>query len=148
MRVLTKLFILLTIGHLLTQYTLAQTEDALIKTSLPSQHIFSIVTTSNGLIAGEYDGRIWDQPYNGLFVSNDKGESWAPLALQGRGITDLCFQEGVLYAATYYTHSDVHADGVAGLFISDDLGETYRHADLDFATSNVEVPGDAIFVGG
>ena len=122
---------------------IAQTEGAPEKTALESNRISSVENVRNGLLVGEFDARLWDNPYNGLYLSRDLGFSWDQAGLAGRGITDIAQSTKRLYVATYYT-----IDGLQGLFYSDDLGKTFHHAGLDFASSAVASSGDIVLLGG
>lgn len=99
-------------------------------------------TTPWGIAAGEYDSRIWLNPYNGIFISKDLGNTWVPFGLSGRGITDIEYANGKIYATTYYFQ-----DGIAGLFISKDAGNTWFHVGENISAANVSASGDAVLLG-
>ncbi len=153
MRALIFLLVLVTIEATLTQNPKAQSESAQVnppyeKTNLSSTHVTSLLTLPNGLLAGEFDARPWLNPYNGIYLSRDLGDSWTELGLAGRGVTDLAFDNDLLLASTYYHIYD--SDGVkkVGLFISNDKGKTFKHAGLNFSTSQVEASNETIYLGG
>lgn len=142
-RIFISLVFALSTWHLIVSRVTASEEGALSKTSLSSQRTSVITTLPHGILVGEFDGRIWNQPYNGLFISQDLGESWETLGLEGRGITDISYHGGRLYVSTYY-----NIGNQIGLFISSDGGISYHHAGLDFSSSRVEAVQDAVYVGG
>lgn len=125
-----------------TSETLAQ-ESVWIKKSPNSTYISTIETTPWYLLAGENDGRIWQYPFNGIYKSEDFGETWQMLGLLDCGVTDIEYFDGIIYAATYYKQ-----EGISGLFISDDKGESFLHAGLSFASSNVAATSNTVFLGG
>jgi photosystem II stability/assembly factor-like uncharacterized protein len=63
-------------------------------------------TYQNKMIAGTYGG---------VFLSTDKGQTWKPLGLQGKSVTDIVFLDSTTFVST---------DG-NGIFRSFDLGKTW-----------------------
>jgi murein DD-endopeptidase MepM/ murein hydrolase activator NlpD len=105
-------------------------------------HISSIETTPYGLILGEYDTRLWTEPFNGIHISKDLGETWQIHALGDRGVTDLKYYKGKIYATTYYNVSEL-----LGLFVNEE-DETWTHIGPEFSASAVDRDSGAIYLGG
>ncbi len=137
------LVVILLLGSLITKYSVAQSEGALLKRSPDSTRTSAIEILPYGILVGEFDGRPWLNPYNGLFLSRNLGETWTELGLSERGITDLAHDNTAIYASTYYS-----VDGQTGLFKSLDKGQTFQRVGPNFSTSNVEVFDETIFTGG
>lgn len=112
------------------------------KTPLQSTKIQAVQTSSQGILAGEYDTRIWLNPFNGIYISKDLGKNWRELALSGRGVKDIAINNGKIYTATYYFQG-----GTAGLFISNDRGKTWGHSGGNFSASVVSANQDTIALG-
>lgn len=107
----------------------------------------SLETTPWGLAMGEDDSRIWTNPFNGIYLSKDLGNSWHIKGLGDRGITDLHYfndSTGVdhIYAATHYGVS-----GLIGLFESTDI-QTWNHLGPLFSASAVCRDSNTIYLGG
>ena len=130
-------------GHILTLTVFASEEGVLLNTSPDSTRTSTVLVLPYGLLAGEFDPRAWNYPYNGLFFSKDLGESWVQLGLAGRGVTDAAFGSGLLFVSTYY-----NVDGNLGLFVSNDGGQTFDHSGLDFSASTVESSDGVVYLGG
>lgn len=93
-----------------------------------------------GLFVGELDKRPWLQPYNGLYFTQDLGESWETVGLNGLGVTDLKYLDGVIYATTYYSPN--------GLYVSYDRGQSWQILGPQFSATAVEATQDALYYGG
>lgn len=109
---------------------------------LDSPNYTALANTSIGLIAGEYDTRLSLDPYNGLIISKNLGSSWSSLGLQGRGITDIVSKDTIIFATTYFVK-----DGFAGLFSSNDNGNTWNSAGPSFSASSVAVDETTVYLG-
>lgn len=132
----------------ITNTASAQTEGALIKKSPDSSRTSSITILPYGILAGEFDGRPWKYPYNGLFLSRNLGETWTEIGLGERGVTDTAFLQtdhpsGMVLASTYYS-----VGSQTGLFKSEDQGQTFQKIGPNFSTSNVETSNQNIIIGG
>ncbi len=112
------------------------------KTSLSSLNIKTIEQTSIGVVAGEYDTRLWRNPYNGIYISKNAGTTWEPFGLNGRGITDIKSYEGTLYATTYY-----YKNSLVGLYYSTDHGATWEHTGPLFSTSAINRDSTTLYLG-
>jgi murein DD-endopeptidase MepM/ murein hydrolase activator NlpD len=99
------------ISTILSAKTLAQ-NNGWIKTSMSEPYIQTLETIPQGVLAGELDTRLWLNPYNGVYVSRDFGETWETFGLQGLGVNDIHYRDKKVYAATYYKDG-----GIAGLFV-------------------------------
>src|SRR3989338_11308679 len=91
------------------------------KTNLNSANVSTIETTPWGIMAGEYDTRLWLNPHNGVYISSDLGNSWTKIGLNGRGVTDISYLNQKLYVSTYYS-----VTGENDLFNSADGGKTFK----------------------
>ena len=112
------------------------------KAGISNNHLTTIKTTPWGILLGENDSRIWQKPFNGIKISTNKGESWREFALNERGITDIDYFDGKLYASTYY-----FVNGTAGLFESADGGKTWEHTNHNFSTSRVTATKNVVYLG-
>lgn len=112
------------------------------KLDLAKDHISSIEKTPWGILIGEYDQRLWKNPFNGIYISKDFGESFEELGLNAKGITDIKHFDNRIYATTFYLE-----ESVGGLFVSYDKGITWEHLGNNFSTTEVEVGEDLILVG-
>lgn len=112
------------------------------KTSLTNDLIGSMETSIWGVLAGEYDSRLWKNPYNGIYISKDFGDSWEELGLEGRGINDIKYSNHKIYASSYYVINEQ-----VGLFVSEDAGKTWQHLCKNFSSSSVSVYEDTIILG-
>jgi hypothetical protein len=113
-----------------------------VPTGLSDRRIRTLETSPWGIVAGEYDSRIWLYPYNGVFITKDLGKSWIKLGLEDRGITDVEYSGNNIYVSTYYFKNDT-----AGLFISDNAGDTWVHTADNFSTSNVSAHENIVLLG-
>ena len=144
-KIFQSVFLLLLLGTLTTKTALAQEEGALVKMSPDSLRTSTIEILPYGIMVGEFDGRAWKYPYNGLFLTRDLGQSWVKVGnLDGRGVEDIAYDKtsGTIYTATYY-----RVNGLAGLFASYDQGQTFQHLGHDFSNSNVEISNGNIIIG-
>lgn len=104
----------------------------------------SVETTPWGLLIGEFDGRIWmtPPPLNDIYLSRDLGQTWAPLGLTGRGVKDIKFYNGKIYVITHYV-----INGLAGPFVSDDMGKTWERTGPSFANAKINRDSKTIYYG-
>ena len=112
------------------------------KTNPASTNISTIETTPWGIMAGEYDTRLWLNPYNGVHISSDLGNSWTKIGLNGRGITDISYLNQKLYVSTYYS-----VTGENGFFKSADGGKTWKHYGNNFSASSVLATKNSVVLG-
>ena len=119
---------------LITFSSLFKTGASWIKTGLASQSITSLENTPFGILAGELNTNIWEvpPPKNALYISKDLGQTWQTLGLSGRGITDIKYYDGKIYATTYYTQNNTN-----GLFVSSDKGATWSYIGPPYSTNKV-----------
>jgi len=125
---------------LTNKYSHAQ--ESWTKASPESTKISTVETTPWGILAGELDTRLWLEPFNGIFISNDLGNTWTKFCLDNRGITDIEYNQSSIFATTYYFENNT-----AGLFISQDGGKTWIHSGNNFSTSTVSTEGNSIYLG-
>lgn len=102
----------------------------------------SIATGSKSIFSGENNGRLYLNPYNGVYSSNDFGQTWQRQGLEGRGVNKLIYKDKKLYAATYYVKN-----GTSGLFVSNDNGQTWTHSGGNYSLASVGVVGTNIYIG-
>ena len=88
-----------------------------------------------GTVGGSY-------PLNGIYISRDLGETWEFIGLKNRGITDLKYFNGIIYATTYYTINKTH-----GIFYSDDMGETWQNLWLSPSPTKIDRDSNTIYLG-
>jgi len=131
------------IGSALNLSVYAADEVVLSPYSPESLRTSALLVLPHGIMAGEFDARAWNTPYNGLYLSKDLGANWENMGLGGRGITDIASSQRTVFVATYY-----RVDGTLGLFISFDGGRSFKHAGLNFSASQVETQGETVFLGG
>jgi len=112
--------------------------------SLDSAHITVLETAPEGLLAGEfYHGAVGGSyPPNGLYISRDLGESWEVIGLENRGVIDLKYFNGNIYATTYMT-----VGGENGLFYSNDMGESWHHIGPVIAARKIDRDSNTIYLG-
>lgn len=105
----------------------------------------SVESTPWGILVGEFDTRMWlnPPPTNDIYLSKDLGLTWTPLGLAGRAITDIKFYGGKIYAATYYVKNNKN-----GLFVTDDLGKTWKQIGPMFSPTKVNRDSKTIYLGG
>lgn len=137
---LLKTCLLLTPFLLTSRVTYAQ--ENWIKKSPDSTKISTVETTPWGLLAGENDSRMWLEPFNGIYISDDLGNTWSQLGLNNRGITGIAFGQDSIYATTYYFEEEK-----AGLFISRDGGQTWTHSGNNFSTSAISTDNNIVYLG-
>jgi murein DD-endopeptidase MepM/ murein hydrolase activator NlpD len=142
MRTLTICLTTLLLYLIATSTIIVHGEGTLIKTSLNSEKVAALETLPQGILAGEYDTRTWNSPYNGVYLSRDLGESWVELGLGGRGVRDLAYNNNQILAATYY-----YQNGKVGLFVSDDGGNSFRQSGPLVSTSAVVAKKQNIILG-
>lgn len=112
------------------------------QTNLQKSFINTVQVSPWGLLAGERDSRIWQNPFNGIYISKNLGNSWIEFGLAGRGITDIDFNEQDVYASTYY-----FINNTAGIFKSSDGGLNWTHICNNFSTSAVSANKDYVLIG-
>ncbi|MBU1970291.1 peptidoglycan DD-metalloendopeptidase family protein [Patescibacteria group bacterium] len=96
------------------------------------------------LYGGEFNSN-WDSnPYNGVFVSYDLGETWQESGLANRGIFDLALdQAGNLYATVYYNSSS----GEPGLYKSSNRGTDWVHIGPDHGAVSIASCNNNLVLG-
>jgi len=107
-----------------------------------SQSVNVLLTTPYAVYAGQYATQSWYGAYNGLYQSKNLGRTWAMSGLTDRGVTDLAYSEGVIYAATYY-----ETQGEVGLFSSSNEGLTWQHLGPNYAGLKVALTDNTVIVG-
>lgn len=134
--------IALTILKITTQEVEAETWEKV--QTLDSTHIRVLEATPEGLLAGEFfQGTVGGSyPLNGIYISRDLGETWEFIGLKNRGITDLKYFNGIIYATTYYTINKTH-----GIFYSDDMGETWQNLWLSPSPTKIDRDSNTIYLG-
>lgn len=113
------------------------------KKSPNSQFITTVELTPYGVFAGENDFTPWLGRFDGIYRSTDFGESWNKSGLEGRGVTDIAFDSGVVYATTQFAKNST-----LGLFKSLDAGLTWQHyPQINFGGVSVVSHGNTILFG-
>ncbi|MDC0449006.1 peptidoglycan DD-metalloendopeptidase family protein [bacterium] len=112
-------------------------------TTLTNKRISAIEHTPWGIFGGEFDSYPPNNPYNGIFFSNDLGTTWVESGLQDRGITDLEYSDGNLYAAAYY-----NIRGQLGLWATYNKGADWVYIGNGFSLKAVSVDENTIYIGG
>ncbi len=93
-----------------------------LKKSPDSQYLTTVETTPYGVFAGENDFTPWLGRFDGVYKSKDFGESWTRSGLEGRGVTDIAFDNDIVYTTTQFAKNST-----IGLFKSHDAGLTWQH---------------------
>ena len=135
--------IIVTLPFIVVTKALAETEWEKV-TTINSDYIKVLEPTPIGILAGEYDGRttLEPPPYNGVLFSRDFGETWENIGLNKRGILDLKYYDGKIYAATYYT-----IDYLRGFFLSDDFGQTWQNIGPNVSPTKIDRDSKTIYLG-
>jgi murein DD-endopeptidase MepM/ murein hydrolase activator NlpD len=102
----------------------------------------SVTATPYGLAVGETDRRTGIVTHSGVFISSPDGSYWIEAGLSKRGVTDVTYSDGVIYATTYYT-----VNGTNGLFASEDYGATWAHMGNVFSASRVKAENETVYLG-
>ena len=142
-KVATIVVVVLAIFTVATPKTRAQEVGTWEKLTIPKP-FYTLEVTPYGIYAGEFNSNWNWNPYNGVFVSHDLGETWMPSGLEGRGITDIAYGNGKLYATIYYWG----IEDPPGLYESDDKGASWSKIGPGFSAASVAVCGDNIILGG
>ncbi|KKS30956.1 MAG: hypothetical protein UV00_C0018G0017 [candidate division WWE3 bacterium GW2011_GWF1_42_14] len=110
--------------------------------STPTNKLTTIEVTPEGIAAAEFDDRLWLNPYNGVYLSEDTGVTWAKVGLQGKGVKILKYKNGQLYAGTFYTTSTSR-----GLFVSRYPYSDWEHLGPAYNVTSIDNCGDYIYMG-
>ncbi|AHB40544.1 MAG: hypothetical protein UV83_C0008G0004 [candidate division WWE3 bacterium GW2011_GWE2_43_18] len=110
--------------------------------SAPSNQMAVIEVTPEGIVAGEFDDRLWLNPYNGVYLSGDGGISWSKLGMQRKGVNVLKYKDHTLFAGAFYT-----TDTPGGLYISRYPYDEWKHAGLTYNVTSVDACGNYIYLG-
>ena len=115
-----------------------------IPTSLNSRFVTSVEQSPWGILAGELDTRQWliPPPTNAVYLSRDLGKTWEVLGLQHRGVRDIKYYDGKIYASTYLEEGNT-----VGLFVSNNKGATWSHIGPPFVSTEVDRDSKAIYLG-
>ena len=105
-------------------------------------YIKSIETTNKNMVAGEYTSNITSETHNGIFISWDGGENWVKGGLPSKGITDLKFKNGTLYASAYYK-----INNETGLYVSNDYGQTWEYKGMGFSVNTISADNESLYLG-
>lgn len=113
-------------------------------TSLNSIYIKVLEPTPKGILAGEHNPGYTSgtTPVNGVFFSKDFGKTWQSLGLNNRGVLDLKYFDGKIYATTCYT-----IDHTNGLFLTDNMGETWQNIGPPASPTKVDRDSQTIYLG-
>lgn len=103
------------------------------KLSITNDYISSIEKSPWGILIGEKDQRLWQNPFNGIYISKDFGKSFTELGLHNKGITEIKYFDQKIYATTYYFTNEE-----AGLFVSEDRGVNWRHLGENFSATSID----------
>jgi len=94
---------------------------------LSDRHVYALAALDNNLLAGTGDGIFW---------SRDNAEHWACVSQQVKGI-------GTLLA----TKTGLYAGNSVGLFVSTDVGRTWKNTALKTCVLKIMNMGTKLFVG-
>lgn len=130
---------LLATSLLLLLTTRVHAESLWTKTSIPTPMIWSIEQSPWGILAGEFGNYT---AINGIYLSKDLGHTWSVLGLQQRGIRDIKYFQGKIYATTYYV-----VDNKVGLFVSEDKGSTWNKIGPSGVPTKVTRDSKTIYLG-
>lgn len=113
-------------------------------TQTPTQSLYltSVETTPWGVATGEKDTRTWLNPFNGIYITKDLGNTWSKLGLDSTGVTDITYGNQTIYVATYY-----FKQGNVGVYISKDGGVNWTHSGNNFSGSSISVDQNTIIFG-
>lgn len=113
-------------------------------TSINSNYINVLESTPFGILAGQLGSRIIPDeiPPNSVLMSKDFGRSWKNLGLANRGILDLKYYDGKIYAATYYT-----IDFSNGLFVTENFGKTWTNIWSGASPTKIDRDSETIYLG-
>jgi len=125
---------------LLTDHTVTA-EESSWRRVFDDYYLSSIETAPFGLLIGQYDSRVWENPYNGIYISKDLGETWEELGLKDKGITHIKYSTNI-YATTKY-----HTDTPPGLYVSKDMGLSWQHISPPYSSNYIEKIGNTLFLG-
>lgn len=142
-KITTIVVLILAIFAVTTTKTWAQEAGTWEKLIIPKP-FYTLEVTPYGIYAGEFNSSWNLNPYNGVFVSHDLGETWAQSGLEGRGVTDIAYGGGKLYATAYYWS----LEGPPGLYESADKGASWTKIGPDFSAASVAVCENNIILGG
>lgn len=113
-----------------------------VNIGISNTKIQPLKTTPWGVVAGEFDSRAWLNPYNGIYISKDLGNTWNKYGLAGRGITDIDYYGENIYVSTYF-----HINNSNGIFVSEDAGNTWFQMGQNVSTANIAVYENNILQG-
>jgi len=113
-------------------------------TSVNSTHIQVLEPTPIGILAGEFDTRVTlvPAPFNGVYFSKNLGRTWVPIGLEKRGVMDIKYFNGKIYATTYYVINNTN-----GLFYSTDMGNTWNNIGPGYSPTKVDRDIKTIYLG-
>jgi murein DD-endopeptidase MepM/ murein hydrolase activator NlpD len=143
----TKLFFVATIFLIITAKTNVYASDWQ-ETTLRLDGVSSLEKTHEGIYAGEFDMRSWLNPYRGIYLSTDLGESWSEAGLQDRGVTGLSYdkQNRRLYASTYYSVFDPNSGASRGGLFYQENGDWF-HTGPSVSTASVLALPQVLLLG-
>lgn len=107
------------------------------KTSFPFTSVTSIENSPWGILAGEFSSS-----EDTIYISKDLGQTWESLGLHNRGVVDIKYFNGKLYAATYYVQNYT-----TGLFVSEDRGHTWNSIGPKQSSTKVDADSKTIYFG-
>ncbi|MBD3365788.1 peptidoglycan DD-metalloendopeptidase family protein [candidate division WWE3 bacterium] len=147
LKAIKKLFIFLMFAIfcliIIPQKALANSTGSPWESVLDKENLVSLEIAPYGILVGQKSHAHWQNPYNGIFISRDFGNTWEEFALGGYGIMDTKVVDNRIYAAAHFS-TPMHP---AGLYYSDDYGATWIHRGQDWKATTVEVAGDTIYLG-
>lgn len=120
------------------------------KVNLPKPYITSVQNTHFGVVVGEFDSRSFLNPYNGISLTKNFGDSWQDIGLAKRGVTDIFYhkEDRSLFATTYYSVFDsTMGRNTIGLYVSYDIGQTWQHLGPDVSATKVIAFDNTIILG-
>jgi murein DD-endopeptidase MepM/ murein hydrolase activator NlpD len=105
-------------------------------------YVSSVENTKWGLMLGENNTSVYRNSFNGIKISYDSGETWTDLSLSERGVTDLNYQQGIVYATTYNV-----VNSQTGLFFSQNPGGVWIHTGPNVSASKIGRDESTIYLG-
>ena len=140
-----KKLLVLTVAILFIQMHYVKAEEAgWTKTLVDYPHLKAIENSPWGIFVGEDFRNQTNNPYNGVFLSTDLGNSWKMVGLARRGITDLKYFDNKVYATAYYSTSE----GSGGLFVTEDRGISWERMGPSFSGAKIDRDSKSIYYGG
>lgn len=109
----------------------------------PSSKIHCLEVAPEGVLAGEFDDRAWLYPYNGIYLSSNEGQTWQKIGLEGKGVKNMKYKDGVLMASAFYTSSS----GPRGLYLGQYPYSSWRKVGPNYEVTSTNKCGVKMYMG-